>query len=118
MLSAPTAICNIAGKKNKEKSFFLKNKNMSKTSKKKHSKVVNDVIAAGRTPLADSKFGVVKQGGRVANFAHRYYFMSYREWITTPSMLLHFTTLNELNERILSVMPDFDFTGDYVIVQN
>ena len=88
---------------------------MTKVSKKPQGNEANTVLAAGRTPLLNKKFGVAERGTKVENFSKHFYVMKYTEW-TKRDWQFYFRTPNELVERILSVMPNFDFNNDCIVV--
>jgi hypothetical protein len=105
--------------------YHFKNEELSKcdnmTIKNKTSQTtepaiaVDTVLSAGRTQLLNKKFGVVKSGAKVENFSEHFYVMKYTEW-TKRDWQFYFETPNELIKRILSVMPNFNFKTDFVVV--
>jgi hypothetical protein len=88
---------------------------MNKLSKEPQGNEANTVLTAGRTPLLNKKFGVAERGAKVENFSKHFYVMKYTEW-TKRDWQFYFRTSSELVSRILSVMPNFDFQNDCIIV--
>ncbi len=90
----------------------MKNEQLNTTEK---VMAYDRVLAAGRTPLLNKKFGVAGRGVKVENFSKHFYVMKYTDF-TKRDWQFYFKSIEILKNRIISVMPDFDFDNDYIIL--